>query len=100
VADVMGGQRTGDKIAVVSSRSLGEYLGDKAVAFYQSDSSELPPDVENEDLSASIQYSARELVYLGREKLSSGQIGDLSSLEPLYVQKSQAEIRFEQRKRQ
>lgn len=42
-----------------------------------------------------VTYDATELIYLGVEKLKSNDIPDISKLEPLYVQKSQAEIRFE-----
>jgi tRNA threonylcarbamoyladenosine biosynthesis protein TsaB len=38
-----------------------------------------------------------DLIYLGREKLQSGEIGSLVELEPLYLQRSQAEIRFDER---
>jgi hypothetical protein len=34
---------------------------------------------------------------VGIEKLNRNEIEDLAKLEPLYVQKSQAEIRFEER---
>ena len=42
-------------------------------------------------------YSAGDLIYLGRSVLDSGQSVNLALLEPLYLQKSQAEIRFDQR---
>jgi tRNA threonylcarbamoyladenosine biosynthesis protein TsaB len=42
-------------------------------------------------------YDATELIYLGIEKLNRNEVEDLAKLEPLYVQKSQAEIRFEER---
>jgi tRNA A37 threonylcarbamoyladenosine modification protein TsaB len=55
------------------------------------------PGLKKQDLSADITYDAGDLIYLGREKLASDRADDLSMLEPLYVQKSQAEIKFELR---
>ena len=46
-----------------------------------------------------IAFDAADMVNLGLEKLRASQIADLPSLEPLYLQKSQAEIKFEQRQR-
>jgi tRNA threonylcarbamoyl adenosine modification protein YeaZ len=42
--------------------------------------------------SATIQLTASALLHIGREKLVCGKIPDIASLEPLYVQPSQAEI--------
>jgi len=42
-------------------------------------------------------FDAADLIYLGRARLEDGQCDDLATLEPLYLQKSQAEIRFDQR---
>lgn len=97
VTDVVGGVPAESKIVPVSSQALIDYLGGRAVAFYHLDPAGIPESPDNENLSSMIQYSAGDLVYLGRAKFAGGQAGDLSSLEPLYVQKSQAEIRFEQR---
>jgi len=41
-------------------------------------------------------YDATELVYLGVQKLNRKEFADIAKLEPLYIQKSQAEIKFEQ----
>lgn len=42
-------------------------------------------------------FDAADFIHLGRERLEQGQSADLAALEPLYLQKSQAEIRFDQR---
>jgi len=55
------------------------------------------PDFDGENLSSAIEYDAADLIELGAEKLEAGEIPALDSLEPLYLRKSQAEIRFEQR---
>lgn len=46
-----------------------------------------------------IDYDCADLLYLGIEKLSSGGADDLSQLEPLYLRKSQAEIKYDERAR-
>jgi tRNA threonylcarbamoyladenosine biosynthesis protein TsaB len=48
----------------------------------------------------SVSCDATELIYLGVEKLNGGAIPDLAKLEPLYVQQSQAEIKFERHQSQ
>lgn len=46
-----------------------------------------------------INYDTSEMIYLGHQKLSSGMAEDLALIEPMYLQKSQAEINFELRNR-
>jgi tRNA threonylcarbamoyladenosine biosynthesis protein TsaB len=46
----------------------------------------------------SLEFDAGELLEIGLIRLEAGDLDDLSSLEPLYIQKSQAEIRYEQRR--
>lgn len=97
VSEVAGGELATGEIKVVAVEALGDSLSGKAVAVYHLDLAETVDGPRSDNLSSKIQYSAGDLIYLGRSKFESGQVGDLSSLEPLYVQKSQAEIRFEQR---
>jgi len=47
-----------------------------------------------------LEIDPADLIWVGRVKFESGEIADLATLEPLYIQKSQAEIRFEQRRQQ
>lgn len=44
-----------------------------------------------------IVFNAADLLVIGQIKLNQNMLADLVNLEPLYLQKSQAEIRFEQR---
>lgn len=46
-----------------------------------------------------ISYDCADLLYLGIEKLASGHADDLTQLEPLYLRKSQAEIKYDERAR-
>ncbi|HWR83022.1 MAG TPA: tRNA (adenosine(37)-N6)-threonylcarbamoyltransferase complex dimerization subunit type 1 TsaB [Candidatus Deferrimicrobium sp.] len=47
-----------------------------------------------------LDYDASDVLHLGRLKLQTGRPDDLALLEPLYLQKSQAELRYERRHRQ
>jgi tRNA threonylcarbamoyladenosine biosynthesis protein TsaB len=61
--------------------NLNEYLDDKSVV-------EQPGEIA---------FNAADLLAIGEIKLNQNVVADLINLEPLYLQKSQAEIRFEQR---
>lgn len=45
-----------------------------------------------------LEFDAGDLLEIGVTRLEAGDLDDLSNLEPLYIQKSQAEIRYEQRR--
>ncbi len=99
VGEVFGGEFVSKEIRVVTEQDLASAIEENAVAGFQFSLSERFPQVENRDLSSAAEYNAGDLIYLGRDRLNRGMIGDLSELEPLYVQKSQAEIRFDERNR-
>ena len=46
-----------------------------------------------------IDFDASDLVTIGRQKLQAGRVDDLATLEPMYLQKSQAELLFDARHR-
>lgn len=46
-----------------------------------------------------LEFDAGDLLEIGVTRLEAGDIDDLSSLEPLYIQKSTAEIRYEQHRK-
>ena len=46
---------------------------------------------------SSLIYDAGDLMQLGVERLQAGDFADMPSLEPMYIQKSQAEINFDKR---
>lgn len=97
LGEVHGGKLIDDRIVVVADRDVGKLVGDGAVAGYQVDLAKRLSRPSGEDLSAAAAYDVGDLLWLGRSKLSAGAIDDLASLEPLYVQKSQAEIKYELR---
>jgi tRNA threonylcarbamoyladenosine biosynthesis protein TsaB len=95
LAKVAGGKVISDRIRVVPTDSLGELIAEGAAAGFGFGLSEMFALRHGEDLSEAVRYDGGDLIHLGREKLVSGVVGDLTSLEPLYIQKSKAEIRFE-----
>jgi len=70
----------GSLVASVGNVDLSQLFSDKSKLF----------DSDKTD------YDASDLIYLGVEKLNRNEIPDLAKLEPLYLQKSQAEIKFGQ----
>ncbi len=57
--------------------------------------------ISGEHLSVeNLDYSAADLLYLGAERILAGRTDQVETLEPLYFGKSQAEIKFEQRRQQ
>lgn len=55
-------------------------------------------DVSLTDYSSELNYDSSDLINLGLNKLIDGKLEDIISLEPMYIQKSQAEINFENKK--
>ncbi|HVP07205.1 MAG TPA: tRNA (adenosine(37)-N6)-threonylcarbamoyltransferase complex dimerization subunit type 1 TsaB [Candidatus Acidoferrum sp.] len=55
------------------------------------------PSANAPDNRYQIRFDATDVLAVGRAKLQSDHHADLALLEPLYLQKSQAEIRFDQR---
>ncbi len=52
---------------------------------------------ESASLTTIYEFDPAHMIDLGRQKLSRQEVSDLATLEPLYLRKSQAEIRFDQR---
>jgi len=94
---VDGGRVDDATIGVVRYDALLEAVGGGAVAGLGTDLATRFPGMPNEDFTDRLNYDAADLLHLGRAKLESGERVDIARLEPLYLQKSQAEIRFEQR---
>lgn len=62
---------------------------------------ELPDQMNPPSCSSvpfSLEFNAGDLLEIGITRLETGDHDHVSSLEPLYIQKSQAEIRYEQRR--
>ncbi len=97
VASVRPGELFDGKIRVVPVDSLSAAISEEAVAGIQFEPGQSFSGLKKQDLSEKTKYDAGDLIYLGREKFAKNLAADLSLLEPLYVQKSQAEIKFELR---
>ena len=63
------------------------------------DEEKIPVEVKTVVSAGSVSFDTADLLQIGFEKLKKGEVSDLADLEPLYVQKSQAEINFEQAQR-
>lgn len=58
------------------------------------------PDAFDNDYSDRMIYDAADLIHVASSKIEKKEYDNLSDLEPLYIQKSQAEINFERRNKQ
>ena len=92
------GQYNKSETKIIKYNDLFNEIGNMAVATIGFEPMEKFPDMENHDVSYYLKYEASDLVYLGLEKLNNGDLADVATLEPMYLQKSQAEIRFDQRR--
>lgn len=98
VCPVDAGRHDRRDIRIVSYDTFFDGIGADAVAGLGLDPAERFPSMANDNLTDQVQYDAADLLRIGADKLNSGQAEDPAALEPLYLQKSQAEIRFEQRR--
>lgn len=99
VAPVESGSYEESAVAVVAYSDLLRVVGEDWVAAIRIDLSTSFPQLDSVDVSKQLDYDASDLLELGVGKLASGLSDDLAQLEPLYLQKSQAELRFERRQR-
>ncbi|MBU8933732.1 MAG: tRNA (adenosine(37)-N6)-threonylcarbamoyltransferase complex dimerization subunit type 1 TsaB [candidate division Zixibacteria bacterium] len=97
VGPVKDGDCEQELARVVKYNQLFETVGNDAVAAMGFLLHERYPEVPVVDYTDQLDWQAADLLHLGREKLLKGEIADPAILEPLYLQKSQAEIRFEER---
>lgn len=82
-------------LAHIRAMSLVDFAaigGDKPYACINGNLANAYGGPSRRNLSPSLQLTASALLHIGREKLVRGDIPDIASLEPLYVQPSQAEI--------
>jgi len=99
VAPVESGSYEESAVSVVAYNNLLHVVGEDWVAAIRIDLSTSFPQLGNVDVSKQLDYDTSDLLELGVGKLASGLSDDLAQLEPLYLQKSQAELRFERRQR-
>ncbi len=99
VAPVESGSYEESAVAVIAYGDLLRVIGEDWVAAIRIDLSTSFPQLGSVDVSKQLDYDASDLLELGVGKLASGLSDDLAQLEPLYLQKSQAELSFERRQR-
>ncbi|MEE8404666.1 MAG: tRNA (adenosine(37)-N6)-threonylcarbamoyltransferase complex dimerization subunit type 1 TsaB [candidate division Zixibacteria bacterium] len=97
--EVKSGNFDNSSIRVVPIKQLRNQLSGSKVASCGFDKGKIPIEVKNIETAGSVSFDAADLLQIGIEKLKRGEVSDLADLEPLYVQKSQAEINFEQAQR-
>jgi len=96
VTETYAGEYDND-IKVLSDKKLAIFIESRIVAGFNVDFKKIVPEYSGKDYSKYIEYDAGDILYLGVKKLQQGMVDDLALLEPLYLQKSQAEINFELR---
>jgi len=100
VGRVKDGRFDVNSVAAVPLASLRQYIGQSAVVGIGLDIVRFIDGARFADFHTELEIDPADLINLGRPRLVAGEFADLATLEPLYIQKSQAEIRFEQRRQQ
>jgi tRNA threonylcarbamoyladenosine biosynthesis protein TsaB len=100
VARIVDGLFDHDNVMPLPVSEIAVYVGAVPIVGLEVDITQSVPDASLIGGRATLEFDASDLLYLGRMKLEQGEQAEIGSLEPLYLQKSQAEIRFEQRQRQ
>ncbi len=99
LATVSQGKFVQNSIKVIPYAKLEASVGDSAVAGLDAGFEPTWRKSVDQHVLHSVDYEASDLIHIGLLKLVEGYDIPLADLEPLYVQKSQAEIRFEQRQK-
>ena len=97
--EVKSGEFNDSSIRVVAIHEFQEDLSGLEVVSCGFDQEKIPVEVKTVVSAGSVSFDTADLLQIGFEKLKKGEVSDLADLEPLYVQKSQAEINFEQAQR-
>lgn len=97
VGTVFGGLCDHSRIVVRTHHALTADPGPEPYTAIGFDLPALLPSLPVLPGQPELSFDAADLIHLGRARLDDGQRDDLAALEPLYLQKSQAEIRFDQR---
>ncbi len=84
-------------IKPVAIDQIATLLADRPAIGVGFDPTLLVTDSVPSSMGSSLIYDAGDLMQLGLERLQAGDYADLPLLEPMYIQKSQAEINFDKR---
>ncbi|MCK4460740.1 MAG: tRNA (adenosine(37)-N6)-threonylcarbamoyltransferase complex dimerization subunit type 1 TsaB [candidate division Zixibacteria bacterium] len=98
VATIENGRFDSERIEAVPIGKIRAFVKGRPVT---SVGIKLPPDLSSSGSAVppGIEYDAADLLQVGMVRLEAGNQDDISQLQPLYVQKSQAELRYEQRRK-
>ena len=97
--EVKSGDFEISSIEVVPMKQLKSFLSGLEVVSCGFNEENISNEIESVLTVGKIGFDAADLLQIGNEKLKKGEVSDLVDLEPLYIQKSQAEIKFEQAQR-
>lgn len=100
VGRVESGRFDVNSVTAVPLGNLGHHIGNSTAVGIGLDLTRLIEDVRHAGDGAELEIDPADLINIGRARLMAGESADPATLEPLYIQKSQAEIRFEQRRQQ
>jgi tRNA threonylcarbamoyl adenosine modification protein YeaZ len=97
IGTIVNGVFDGDNSGVISEADLPEQLGtDPTYGVDFDPRAVLTPSPANL-IREQLKYGGNDALQVGLEKLRRGEIADLARLEPAYLQKTIAEVRFDQR---
>jgi len=97
MCNMIGGSFKNEDISIIKYLELFDVIGQSSVASFGFKFDERYPDMTNKDYTDYLNFNSSDMFFVGLEKLNNGELADIASLEPMYFQKSQAEIRFDQR---
>ena len=87
------------KLQTATIKNFLEICSLKKFAAFGIDLQSFIPDIVEFDLSDMLIYDASDINTIGQMKIAQDEFDDIASLEPLYLQKSQAEINFDLKNR-
>jgi len=82
----------------VGGGEIKAHLDGKQGIIFEDDAERFSEEVRRGLNLKAIDYDGSSLIEIGVRRLANGNADDLATLEPLYLQKSQAEINFEKRR--
>lgn len=85
------------KLRTATIKNFMELCADKKFAAFGIDLQSVFSDTVDLDFSDKLNYDASDLNLIGQIKIEQGKFENITTLEPLYIQKSQAEINFDLR---
>ena len=98
VAPVEGDQWDPSTITTLLIKDLPQFTGDIPVMAVGLDLAKVSQEIRCFESAGRMEYDATDLLQPGLARLSSDDLDDTALLEPMYIQKSQAEIRFDRNK--